>query len=398
MRNTAPIDRAAVERLLAPFGTSRTLPSDAYRSADLFAWEQAEIFGRTWVCLGRTQDLLQPGTVRAIALGGEEILLARDADGAVRAFSNVCRHRGHPLLEVGEAVSARQIRCPYHSWAYRLDGSLRSAPTLTQTDGFDPADWPLLRLRADEWLGWLFLDLSGNAGPIAATFGALSEVLAPYEPERLIRAEGHDYVVAANWKLIAENYHECYHCTSIHPALCELSPPDSGADLVPDGLWCGGTMTLKDHAATMSSTGASGGVPFRALPHGADRIVLYVHLLPNLLVSAHPDYVMTHRLVPLDAGRTFVECDWLFSPESMALDDFDPAYAVDFWDLTNREDWGACERVQRGSASRGFRPGPLSSWESTIYQLHSVLGRAYQGLGLLPPVYVGGKRRTDPPP
>ncbi len=398
MRNTAPIDRAAVERLLAPFGTSRTLPSDAYRSADLFAWEQAEIFGRTWVCLGRTQDLLQPGTVRAIALGGEEILLARDADGAVRAFSNVCRHRGHPLLEVGEAVSARQIRCPYHSWAYRLDGSLRSAPTLTQTDGFDPADWPLLHLRADEWLGWLFLDLSGNAGPIAATFGALSEVLAPYEPERLIRAEGHDYVVAANWKLIAENYHECYHCTSIHPALCELSPPDSGADLVPDGLWCGGTMTLKDHAATMSSTGASGGVPFRALPHGADRIVLYVHLLPNLLVSAHPDYVMTHRLVPLDAGRTFVECDWLFSPESMALDDFDPAYAVDFWDLTNREDWGACERVQRGSASRGFRPGPLSSWESTIYQLHSVLGRAYQGLGLLPPVYVGGKRRTDPPP
>ena len=140
------------------------------------------------------------------------------------------------------------------------------------------------------------------------------------------------------------------------------------------------------------------GFPSAALPHGADRIVLYVHLLPNLLVSAHPDYVMTHRLVPLDAGRTFVECDWLFSPESMALDDFDPAYAVDFWDLTNREDWGACERVQRGSASRGFRPGPLSSWESTIYQLHSVLGRAYQGLGLLPPVYVGGKRRTDPPP
>ena len=154
-------------------------------------------------------------------------------------------------------------------------------------------------------------------------------------------------------------------------------------------------MTLKDRAVTMSLSGASESVNFRRLAPGGERMVVYVHLLPNLLVSAHPDYVMTHRLTPLGAGRTRVECDWLFPPEAFDVDDFDPAYAVDFWDLTNREDWGACERVQRGAASRGFRQGPLSSWESTIYQLHSVLGRAYQGLGLMTPVYVGSRRRVD---
>jgi Rieske 2Fe-2S family protein len=266
---------------------------------------------------------------------------------------------------------------------------------LTRSDDFDAADWPLVPIRSGEWHGWLFVELSGDAPSLDETFAGLTRVLAPYEPARLQRAARHEYVIAANWKLIAENYHECYHCTSIHPALCEVTPPESGADLVPEGLWCGGTMTLKDHAETMSLTGDSGGVTFRRLPPDALREVVYVHLLPNLLVSAHPDYVMTHRLTPLEAGRTLVECDWLFPPEAFDLDDFDPAYAVDFWDLTNREDWGACERVQRGAASRGFRQGPLSSWESTIYQLHSVLGRAYQGLGLMTPVYVGSRRRVD---
>jgi glycine betaine catabolism A len=395
VRSPAPLDPAAVERILAPFGSSRTLPAEAYRSADLFAWERREIFARTWMCLGRTEDLVAPGQLRAVSVIGEEVLLARDGDGRTHTFSNVCRHRGHPLLEVGEPVAARQIRCPYHSWTYRLDGSLRTAPTLTRSDDFDAANWPLVPIRSSEWLGWLFVDLSLTAGPVDSTFAGLDGILAPYEPERLRCAARHEYVISANWKLIAENYHECYHCTSIHPALCDVTPPDSGSDLVPEGLWCGGTMTLKDHAVTMSLTGASGGVNFRGLPPGAERTVLYVHLLPNLLVSAHPDYVMTHRLTPLDAESTHVECDWLFPPEAFTLGDFDPAYAVDFWDLTNREDWGACERVQRGTGSRGFLQGPLSSWESTIYQLHSVLGRAYQGRGLLPPVYVGSRRRID---
>ncbi|CAN5200713.1 aromatic ring-hydroxylating dioxygenase subunit alpha [soil metagenome] len=381
----APIEQLAVADVLVPFGESRTLPGEAYHSPDVFEWEQEHIFNRHWVCLGRTDDLLAPGQVRAVEHGGEEILIARDRDGTVRAFANVCRHRGHPLVAVGDAIDVRLIRCPYHSWSYRLDGSLRAAPTLTQSAGFDPAEWPLHSIRVDTWHGWVFLDFGGEAGSLSDALGNLDEVLAPYEPERLAVVARHSYEIAANWKLVVENYHECYHCTSIHPELCQVTPVDSGEDIPPSGLWCGGTMVLKDHAVTMSLTGASQGVNFRALPPGREREVLYLGLFPNLLISPHPDYVMTHRMVPLGPDRTFIECDWLFAPESLALEGFDASYAVDFWDITNREDWTACENVQRGTGNRRFRPGPLSPWESTIYQFLNMIGQAYQGGQVRPP-------------
>ena len=381
----APIDRAALADVLAPFGRSRNLPATAYHSPELFSWEQSELFDRHWVCLGRTEDLLRPGQLRALNHGEESVLITRDRDGVVRGFSNVCRHRGHPLLEVGEPVDARLIRCPYHSWSYRFDGGLRAAPTLTHSPDFDATEWPLNPLEVGEWLGWLFLDMSGETSPLEEVFGNLGHYLAPYEPERLIRVERHSYEIAANWKLVVENYHECYHCTSIHPELCQVTPPDSGQDIAPTGLWCGGTMTLKDHAVTMSLTGASEGVNFRRLPPGQEREVLYIGLFPNLLISPHPDYVMTHRLIPLAPDRTFIECDWLFPPEALERSNFNPAYAVDFWDITNREDWTACENVQRGTRNRGFRPGPLSPWESTIYQFLNMVAQAYSGQRVTPP-------------
>lgn len=386
MPDTAPIDATAVDAIVAPFGSSRTLPAGAYRSQDLFDWEQRTLFTGGWAALGRLDDLVPPGRLRSVEHGGESILLARDADGTLTAFSNVCRHRGHPLVESDEAIEARQIRCPYHSWAYRLDGSLRTAPLLTQTVDFDPGAWNLVPIRVDVLAGWVFVDLSAGAAPLAETYGNITDLLADYEPERLTRVARHSYEVEANWKLLIENYHECYHCTSIHPALCEVSPTDSGADYQPTGLWCGGSMDLKDHAVTMSLTGESGGAPFRALPDERRRSVFYVGLWPNLLVSAHPDYVMTHRLVPIAPDRTFVECDWLWAPESTDLPGFDPSYATDFWDITNREDWNACQRVQSATANRGFLPGPLSPMESTIYQFLSMLGQAYRGGPVRPPV------------
>jgi Rieske 2Fe-2S family protein len=385
MGRPAPLDPTAVAEVLRPFGEGRTLPSEAYRSPDVFAWEVERVFGATWTCVGRTDDLLSPGQIRAIEHTGEEFLLSRDSDGVVAGFCNVCRHRGHPLAEPGDAIDARQIRCPYHSWAYRLDGTLRAAPTLTRSPDFDPADWPLRSVEVGEWMGWLFIDLSGEAAPLDATYGNLAGVLEPYQPHRLTRAARHAYEVAANWKLIVENYHECYHCSSIHPALCEVTPIDSGADFRPTGLWCGGTMDLKDHAVTMSLSGQSGGVFFPDLPPGQERHVLYVGLWPNLLISAHPDYVMTHRITPVAADRSFIECEWYFSPESLALEGFDPAYAVDFWDITNREDWTVCERVQRGAGNRGFSPGPLSPWESTLHQFLGMVGQAYSGSRVTPP-------------
>ena len=113
--------------------------------------------------------------------------------------------------------------------------------------------------------------------------------------------------------------------------------------------------------------------------------MLYMGVWPNLLISPHPDYVMTHRMVPLAPDRTYIECDWLFPPEALEVEGFDPSYAVEFWDITNWEDWTACINVQKGSANRGFRPGPLSPWETTIYQFLYMVGQAYSGQGVSAP-------------
>ena len=177
---------------------------------------------------------------------------------------------------------------------------------------------------------------------------------------------------------MAENYHECFHCPNIHPELCRVSPPASGLNHHGhDGLWVGGWQELMPHATTMSLDGSTTAVALRGLDDVALRRIDYLGLLPNLLVSLHPDYVMTHRMEPQAAGRTFIECQWLFAPEVATNPGFDPSYAVDFWDLTNRQDWNACEGVQRGLASRGFRRGPFGEDEDAVAEFTRLLAAAY---------------------
>jgi Rieske 2Fe-2S family protein len=138
-------------------------------------------------------------------------------------------------------------------------------------------------------------------------------------------------------------------------------------------------MDLADHAETMSMDGRSGGVVLPGLDELQRRQVLYIHLFPNLLVSLHPDYVMTHRIEPLTPGTSRVECQWLFPPEAVERPGFDPSYAVDFWDLTNRQDWAAVESVQRGVASPHFVPGLLSGSEDAVYHFVTMVAGGYLG-------------------
>ena len=170
--------------------------------------------------------------------------------------------------------------------------------------GFDESDYPLIAVAVDTWGGWLFVNLDGIAPPLDEQIGNLTGVLAPYEPDGLAVGQRQEYQVEANWKVIVENFNECYHCTSIHPALCEVTPISSGADLTPTGLWCGGTMDLKPHAATMSMDGATPLEPLPGVTGSLLRQVVYVTLFPNLMISAHPDYVLAHRLAPLGPTRT----------------------------------------------------------------------------------------------
>jgi Rieske 2Fe-2S family protein len=378
-RPPAPVDQAALAASLAPFGQSRMLPRAAYVDPAVFEWEQRHFFGGGWMCVGRSDQVAEPGGQRAEAVGDGGVLLVRDEHGVLRAFANTCRHRGHELLPCGTATQQKVIICPYHSWTYGLDGGLRAAAGFKNQPGFVARLWGLNELPVAEWHGLVFVDGSATAPPLADSLATLDDVVARYELERLVVAGQHDYETTANWKILTENYHECYHCPVIHPELCRVSPPRSGENYPAGGMWVGGWMDLRDGMATMSLDGASHGAALRGLDAKGLRTVLYVAIFPNVLLSLHPDYVMVHRLVPLAADRTRIECTWAFAPESLARPGFDPGYAVEFWDITNRQDWHACESVQRGLSSPHAVPGPLSSEEDAVYQFVTMVARGYQG-------------------
>ena len=355
------------------------LPAGAYLDQAVLDWEHEHFFAG-WTCVGRSTDVTAPGAQAARPLGESSVLLVRDQLGMLRGFANSCRHRAHELLPCGATARKRSLVCPYHAWSYRLDGTLQAAPGMRAADGFEPATLGLLEMPVHEWHGWVFVDPSGRAGPFDDHVGALESIVAPYAPERLHVVDTHDYEIAANWKVIVENYQECYHCAMIHPELCRVSPPDSGENIRLPGDWAGGWMRLRQGADTMSLDGRRAGVAIAGLDEQELRSVLYVAVFPNLLVSLHPDYVMTHHLRPLAPDRTHVECAWAFAPEAVEGAGFDASPAVDFWDLTNRQDWAACESVQRGLRTPRQVPGLLAPDEDGVHDFVSRVARGYLGL------------------
>jgi Rieske 2Fe-2S family protein len=289
----APLDPAAVDAVCAePLHNARTLPADAYITEPMLDWERRHAIEPAWSCVARSSDLAKAGDQRAVPVGTETALLVRGSDRSLNAFYNACRHRGHELLPAGECVNRRTITCPYHAWVYNLQGNLKSATRFMDTEHFDASAWPLLPLRCVEWNGWVFVQADESGPSFTEWIGNLDEILRPYRIGQMSIAASHEYVVQANWKSIIENYLECYHCPSIHPELCRVSPPESAQAFVQSGYWLGGPMDLMDDAETMSLDG-SGGTPIPGLPAELTRKVCYFVLPPNLLISPHPDYVMT---------------------------------------------------------------------------------------------------------
>lgn len=371
----APLPPDLLAPALRPFGEGTMLPAQAYTSAEVLAWERRHFFAGTWTCLGRLDALTVDGvTQQAVTVGDVPVLLSLDGDGGVSAFANTCRHRGHELLGEGATSTRRSVVCPYHAWSYDLSGTLIAAPGFREVASFDPAAHGLVELPVEVWHGWVFVNALGTAAPFAEHVGDMATLVAPYAPERLVVGASHSYVVAANWKVVTENYHECYHCPLIHPELCQVSRPTSGVNFDLPGQWVGGSMELRDGAETMSLDGRSLGRPIPGVDPGT---VLYLGLFPNLLVSLHPDYVMTHLMVPVAPDRTEVECAWYVPPRDDGTP-VDASYAVEFWDTTNRQDWAACESVQRGLSSPHFRPGPLAPNEDAVHQFVTMVAHGYR--------------------
>ena len=270
----APIDPSSLEPVTRPLDQARTLPGAAYASPDVFEWERRHFLDGSWLCVGRADDVPAPGDQRAVAAGSTSLLLVRDGDGALRGWFNVCRHRGHELLAPGASRKGRAIRCPYHDWVYGLGGECRATPRFGKStdDGIDRAEFGLVPARVEQWHGWVFANVSGDAPPLAEQLGNAGMVVDGYDAQRLVLGARHEYEVAANWKVIVENYLECYHCAPIHPELCEVTPPESGAGYpaAPAGSWVGGPLALRDGVQTMSLDGRSLGVPIPGLPADQD--------------------------------------------------------------------------------------------------------------------------------
>ena len=341
---------------------AKTLPQRYFVSEEVFAQEQQTLFSAEWVCVGHQSAIPRSGDFFRAEVAGESLIMVRDQQETIRGFYNVCRHRGTRLCEE-QSGNARAIQCPYHAWTYALDGRLTGAPQMESASGFDKADYPLKQVLVALWEGFIFVNLAGEAAPLEQVFAPLAGKFTHWNLPQLRSAKHVVYDVAANWKLIFQNYSECYHCPGVHPMLSKVSPYDSAENDLSEGRFLGGFMTIAE-GTSLTMSGNACARPVGDLG-GADHArVFYYSIFPNMLLSMHPDYVMVHQIWPQSPGRTLIVCDWLFHPEAFERPDFHPEDAVEFWDVTNKQDWHVCELSQKGIASRAYEPGPYSARES----------------------------------
>jgi Rieske 2Fe-2S family protein len=341
------------------------LPREQYVDHATWLAERETVLFGEWFCVGRRDDLGVdvPGRLAVVDVVGESVLLTSDEAGLLHAAYNVCRHRGSqvvPAGEPGEAVTrgAQALRCPYHSWTYGLDGRLLKAP---HTDLDDPAAFALTSVGVETWGGFVFVHLTPeHAEPLSEAVARLAAALGNYGLDRLVTGRTLTYEVAANYKVLLENYNECYHCGPVHPELSRLVPSFAGGGA---GLAWDDGIPHRDGAWTFTTTGTT----TRACLPGLTEAERTRHkgdlAYPNLMVSASADHVAAFTLSPQAVDRTHVRCDLLFAADEVARPDFDPSDAADLWDLVNGQDWAVCESVQRGMTSRGYRGGWFAPME-----------------------------------
>ena len=343
----------------------RSLPRDAYVGDAFFARERDAIFWREWVYAGRADQWPAAGDYTLLDVAGESVIVVRNRDGALRAHYNLCRHRGSRLLGEPCGTLRGTIACPYHAWSYDLDGNLAGAPFLG--DSVDRAMLALHPVAIEEWGGFAFVNLSPERaatpeGSLAAQLGPIPARLARYPLAGLRTARTIRYDVAANWKVLLENYNECYHCAVVHPELCRVVPQfrrNGGAALD----WERG-IPHRPGAFTFTFTGTTDRAPFATLDDD-ERVRHKGELIyPNFLLSLSAEHVAAFCVWPRGPERTEIVCDFLFHPDEMAKPSFEPGDAVEFWDLVNRQDWEVCEGLQRGMSSRRFDYGWYAPMES----------------------------------
>jgi glycine betaine catabolism A len=338
-----------------------TLAGHYYSDPDIFAMEQQTIFERMWFCAVRSADIGRPGAFRTVQVGRESILITRSRSGEARAFFNVCRHRGAQLCAEDSGEVKRAFQCPYHAWTYDLDGKLVAAPNLTKMPDIDRVEYGLRKVHVREWLGYVWVSTAEDPpsfeDTVVADVGSrLGDVesLAGYGVENLELGRRITYDVKANWKLIIENFMECYHCATIHPELTEVLP--EFADGFAAQFYIGHGAHFGEDVEGFTIDGSEGFDRIPGVTEEQDRRYYAVTIRPQVFVNLVPDHVIFHRMYPVAPDHTIVECDWLYLPE-VVQSGRDVSQSVELFHRVNQQDFDACERCQTATDSRVYADG-----------------------------------------
>ena len=357
-----------------------TLPRRFYADPDFYRAELERFYFSRWICAGRADQIPKAGDYFTRTLGDDSVIVTRDGSGEIHALFNVCRHRGTRLSEQADGHFVERIQCPYHAWTYDLAGRLLAAPHMPP--GFCKEQYPLHRAGCDVWDGHIFINLGAHHRPLRDQLEDLPERFAAWRMADLRLGRRIAYDVKANWKLIVLNFNECLHCPNLHPALNRLHHYLGAENVAPTACYCGGAMRFRDDVETMSVDGKRRRDYLPGLNESQRQEVAYYSIYPNLLLSLHPDYVMTHTLWPRAHDRSEIICEWHFHPTELARPDSPIDDAVEFWDVTNREDWWISEQSQAGIQSRVYEPGPYSEREELLWSFDEIVRREAESYSL----------------
>jgi len=338
-----------------------TLPGSTYIDEGVFVAEQERIFEKMWFCAVRSADLTKAGSFKTVQIGRESIIISRNRKGEIRAFFNICRHRGVKLCMEETGTAERSFQCPYHAWTYDLDGKLIAAPNLTKMPDIDRHEYGLVKAHVREYLGYVWVCLAEEPPSFEEdVMGAIEERLGDvhkidgYDVANLSLGRRITYDVKANWKLIIENFMECYHCATIHPELTEVLP--EFADGLAAQYFVGHGAEFGDNIKGFTVDGSEGLDVIPGVAEDQDRRYYAITIKPTVFVNLVPDHVIIHRMFPLAADRTIVECDWLYLP-SVVESGKDVSASVELFHRVNQQDFDACERTQPGMHSRIYAKG-----------------------------------------
>jgi glycine betaine catabolism A len=337
-----------------------TLPGRLYTDPTAFAEEQARIFSATWFAVARSGDVARPGQFTTKQVGAESVVVVRGRDGALRAFLNVCRHRGARLCE-GDGEVRRAISCRYHAWTYDLEGTLVAAPNLSSMQDVDRTERGLVRVHLREAWGYAWVCLADEPpsfeadvlGAAGERLGGL-EVIDAWQLDTLELGRRITYDVSANWKLIVENFMECYHCATIHPELTTVLPEFAAGYAAQ--YYVGHGAAFGDAVEGFTVDGGAGLARIPGVTGRHDRKYYAITVKPQVFVNLVPDHVIFHRMYPVAADRTVVECDWLYAP-GVVGSGADLSRSVELFDRVNRQDFEACEACQPAMSSRAYATG-----------------------------------------